>query len=151
MQGRVIGKVELLLGQTIRRAEMANDQVRLIVQDARGALQEVLTEHVIAATGYKVNLDRYQFLGNDVRAGLQTVEATPVLNRHFESSVPGLYFIGPPAANSFGPLMRFAAGAGFAAHRAAADLYRSRQVVAPKAAGPSMDVPLTVAGRSVPQ
>jgi hypothetical protein len=37
----------------------------------------------------------------------------PRLNRHFESSVPGLFFIGPIAAESFGPLVRFIAGTEF--------------------------------------
>jgi hypothetical protein len=40
-----------------------------------------------------------------------------VLSSNFESSVPGLYFTGLVAANSFGPVMRFAFGAGFAARR----------------------------------
>jgi hypothetical protein len=38
-----------------------------------------------------------------------------VLKSNFESSVPGLYFVGLAAANSFGPVMRFAFGASFAA------------------------------------
>jgi hypothetical protein len=41
--------------------------------------------------------------------------ALTVLSSNFESSVPGLYFAGVSAANSFGPVMRFAFGAGFAA------------------------------------
>jgi hypothetical protein len=31
--------------------------------------------------------------------------------------MPGIYFVGLAAANSFGPVMRFAFGAGFAARR----------------------------------
>jgi hypothetical protein len=38
-----------------------------------------------------------------------------MLSSNFESSIPGLYFAGVSAANSFGPVMRFAFGAGFAA------------------------------------
>ena len=41
----------------------------------------------------------------------------PVLSSTFESTVPGLFFTGPTAAFSFGPLLRFACGAGFAAQR----------------------------------
>ena len=33
----------------------------------------------------------------------------------FESTVPGLYFVGASAARSYGPLMNFVAGAGYAA------------------------------------
>jgi hypothetical protein len=39
--------------------------------------------------------------------------------------VPGLYFAGIAAANSFGPVMRFAFGAGFAARRLADTLHQS--------------------------
>ena len=47
---------------------------------------------------------------------------TPILSRNFEASVPGLYFVGPASANSFGPLARFACGAGFTAKRLARHL-----------------------------
>jgi hypothetical protein len=74
-----------------------------------------VTEHVIAATGYKVNLERLKFLNPEIRSQLKTVSGSPVLSSTFESSMPGLYFAGVAAANSFGPVMRFAFGAGFAA------------------------------------
>ena len=38
----------------------------------------------------------------------------PVLTRGLESSVPGLHFLGKPAAWSFGPLLGFVSGAEFA-------------------------------------
>ncbi len=44
---------------------------------------------------------------------------SPVLSGGFESSVEGLHFIGASAVASFGPLLRFIAGAGFAARRIA--------------------------------
>ena len=48
---------------------------------------------------------------------LKSVESAPVLSSRFESTIPGLYFVGIAAANTFGPLMRFAFGADFAAKR----------------------------------
>jgi hypothetical protein len=39
--------------------------------------------------------------------------------------VPGLYFSGLASANSFGPVMRFAFGAGFASRRIAEALEKS--------------------------
>jgi hypothetical protein len=57
------------------------------------------------------------FLDSEIRSKLKCVKGTPVLSSTFESSVPGLYFVGLAAANSFGPVMRFAFGAGFAATR----------------------------------
>jgi hypothetical protein len=40
-----------------------------------------------------------------------------VLNRYFESSLPGLHFVGYVSAATFGPVMRFVYGCRFAAHR----------------------------------
>ena len=37
----------------------------------------------------------------------QLLESAPRLSSHFESSLPGLYFVGPVSAFSFGPLERF--------------------------------------------
>ncbi|MCW6509048.1 NAD(P)-binding domain-containing protein [Lichenifustis flavocetrariae] len=76
-------------------------------------------DHVIAATGYRVNLDRLGFLDPGLRAQIRSSENTPVLSRFFESSVPGLYLVGVASANSFGPLVRFACGAEFTAGRLA--------------------------------
>jgi hypothetical protein len=45
-----------------------------------------------------------------------------VLNKYFESSVPGLHFVGYLSAASFGPAMRFVYGCDFAARRIVARL-----------------------------
>ena len=71
--------------------------------------------HVVAATGYRANVERVEFLSDGLRAAIRTHSRMPVLSRGFESSVPGLYFAGPPAVNSFGPLMRFMVGSEYAA------------------------------------
>ena len=112
---KVIGKVPMLLGYTPQRARVENGRVHLHLSSADGTEREIHAEHVIAATGYKVQLDRLNFLSTEIRSKLKTVDNTPVLSQTFESSVPGLYFVGIAAANSFGPVMRFAFGAGFAA------------------------------------
>jgi hypothetical protein len=62
-----------------------------------------------------VNLERLKFLNAEIRSQLKVVGGAPVLSSTFESSIPGLHFAGVAAANSFGPVMRFAFGAGFAA------------------------------------
>src|SRR5438132_741413 len=66
-------------------------------------------------TGADVELKRLTFASSEIRSRLKAVNGTPVLSSAFESSIPGLYFVGIAAANSFGPVMRFAFGAGFAA------------------------------------
>ena len=112
---KVIGRVPLLLGYTPQRAEIQHGRVRLHLRGVDGAEREILTEHVIAATGYKVDMERLKFLSAEIRSKVKSLSGAPVLSSTFESSVPGLYFVGVAAANSFGPVMRFAFGAGFAA------------------------------------
>ena len=117
MKDKVMGRVPLVLGHSVERAEVENGKVRLHLRGLDGSKREIVTEHVIAATGYRVNVERLAFLDSGIRSKLKCVNGTPVLSSNFESSVPGLYFVGIAAANSFGPVMRFAFGAGFAAKR----------------------------------
>jgi hypothetical protein len=55
------------------------------------------------------------FLPGDLSQSIRTVKGYPVLNRGFESSVRGLYFVGASGAYSFGPLCRFVAGTPYTA------------------------------------
>jgi len=115
IKDKVMGRVPLVLGYTVERAEIDDGNVHLHLRGADGSKREIVTQHVIAATGYPVDVERLTFLNSDLRSKLKCVGGAPVLSRNFESSVPGLYFAGVAAANSFGPVMRFAFGAGFAA------------------------------------
>jgi hypothetical protein len=67
------------------------------------------------ATGYRVQLDRHPILARPLIASLRQLDGSPQLQDGLESSVPGLHFVGAAAVASFGPLMRFVAGAGYAA------------------------------------
>ena len=71
-------------------------------------------DHAFLATGYRVDLRRYAFLAPSLVARVRAVAGHPVLGAGLESSVPGLHFLGAPAAYSFGPLVRFVAGTHFA-------------------------------------
>ncbi len=115
IKDKVVGKVPLLLGYTPEGAEVQDGKVRLHLRGKDGSKRELVTDHVIAATGYKVKMERLAFLSSEIRDKVVALEGSPVLSTTFESSVPGLYFVGVSAANSFGPVMRFAFGAGFAA------------------------------------
>ena len=115
IRDKVIGKVPLHLGCTPLGGEVLNGNVHLRVRAQDGQKREIVTGHLIAATGYRVDLERLRFLSADIRAKVVVVNGAPVLSSSFESSIPGLYFAGVAAANSFGPVMRFAFGAGFAA------------------------------------
>jgi thioredoxin reductase len=106
-----------LLGYALQSAEVQDGKVHLRLRTAAGSERDVYAEHVIAATGYKVDLERLPFLSTEIRSKIETVAGSPKLSSTFESSVPGIYLAGLAAANSFGPVMRFAFGAGFAARR----------------------------------
>jgi hypothetical protein len=121
---KVMGQVPLLLGYALEHAEIRDGMVYLRMRATDGTTREVMVEHVIAATGYKVDIARLPFLGTGILSRLRTVEVAPVLTTNFESSIPGLHFIGAAAANSFGPMMRFVFGAGFTARRLTRTLAR---------------------------
>ena len=114
---QVVGKVPLNLDVTITQTSVQNRRVSLQLKEKSGAQRTITADHVIAATGYRVDLERLTFLEPEVQASIRAVERTPVLSANFESSVPGLYFVGVSAANAFGPLLRFAYGARFTARR----------------------------------
>ena len=121
-----MARVNCLLGHTAERAEVQDGKVHLHLRAADGSEREVVTEHIIAATGYKVDLERLNFLDREIRSQINVVKGTPVLSSNLESSVPGIYFAGLAAASSFGPVMRFAFGAGFAARRITEAVVKAR-------------------------
>src|SRR5258707_1392794 len=114
---QVVGKIPLNVDVGVTEAKIQNGRVSLQLTDSRCAQRTLMTDHVIAATGYKVDLRRLTFMDSDLQSAVLSAEQTPVLSSNFESSVPGLYFVGTSAANTFGPLLRFAYGAGFTARR----------------------------------
>lgn len=120
-----IAPVATLLGFQPHDAEIVQGRVLLRLSGQNGEVRDVQTDHVVAATGYRVDLRRLAFLSGDLRDRVRAVEHTPVLGSHFESSVPGLYFVGPVAANSFGPVMRFAYGAKYTTPHIARHLTRT--------------------------
>ena len=124
---QVVGKVGLNVGVKITEAKVQNGQVALELTDEAGNRKTLMADHVIAATGYKVDLGRLAFVDPTLRSKIQSAENTPILSSNFESSVPGLYFVGVTAANTFGPLLRFAFGAGFTARRISKHLARSAE------------------------
>ena len=125
IKDKVVGKVPLLIGYTPAGARIQDGKVCLSLVDQEGGKREVIADHIIAATGYRVNLERLRFLNAKTRSKIKTVTGSPVLSSTFESSVPGLYFVGLAAANSFGPVMRFAFGAAFAARTVAKAVEKS--------------------------
>ncbi|MGW4822191.1 FAD-dependent oxidoreductase [Streptomyces sp. NPDC004227] len=128
LRDRVEGVVPVRTSSRVVRAETTGSVVRLDVAGPGGVTEALDVDHVLAATGYRLDLDAVPFLSPAVRRALRQVPGSraPRLSPGFESSVPGLYFTGSLAAPMFGPMMRFVAGTGYAAARVARD--RVRQV-----------------------
>ncbi|MGH3764941.1 MAG: NAD(P)-binding domain-containing protein [Pseudonocardiaceae bacterium] len=119
LRARVEGKIRTLVGHSVRWAEPETGGVRLGLRAADGATTEIAADHVLAATGYRADLDRLSFLDATLRATVRTLASTPDVGPDFQSSAPGLYFIGPAVAPTFGPVMRFVCGSDYAARTVA--------------------------------
>ena len=124
LQARVVDRVSMMLGHTVAGAEVRNDRVQLSLQPKNECPVTIETDHVIAATGYRADIDRLHFIDETFRSRIQTIGRMPELSANFESSVPGLYFVGIAAAGSFGPMMRFVFGCDFAARRISGHVVR---------------------------
>ena len=125
LRHRVDGKVPIYTGVRIRSAERHGPRVALKVAAATGDTT-VVADHVVAGTGYRVDVDRLSLLDPKLAHAIRQSDGAPRLSRHFESSVPGLYFVGPASAASFGPLFRFVAGAPYTVRTVANRLARTR-------------------------
>jgi FAD-dependent urate hydroxylase len=115
--------VTVTLGRTIVSATASGDVVRLRLDD--DTAREV--DRLVLATGFDLRADRHPLLGPDVLAGLRTRNGAPLLGPGLESSVPGLHFVGAPAAESFGPIMRFVSGTPFTGRALAEHIARTRR------------------------
>ncbi len=107
----------------VTSARLAGEKLHLKLND--GSTREV--EHVVLGTGYQVDISRYSFLSPELIQSVKRVNGFPVLNSAFESSVPGLHFLGAPSSWNFGPLMYFVAGTEFAARTLAAHVSRVKR------------------------
>ena len=109
MKQRLIN-VPITLGRAVVAADVVGSKVRVRLNDNTFRV----VDHVILATGYRVDASKYELLSPAIRENLHTVGGYPVLGRGMESSVAGLHFVGQQAAGSFGPLLHFISGTEFA-------------------------------------
>lgn len=125
MKSRLSPEIEILQGVDQWTAEQEGTRLRIRMNGEGGTTRTHTTSHLIAATGYRADLRRLQFLSDGLRSQIAQSQNAPVLKPSFESSVPGLYFVGLASAGSFGPMMRFAFGSGFTAQRLSRHLQRA--------------------------
>jgi FAD-dependent urate hydroxylase len=102
---------KLTLGREVLEATPEGEQVRLRLDDG----SERVVDHVLLGTGYEIDVRRYSFLDAGLGSQLRVKDGYPLLGRGLESSLPGLHFVGAPAAESFGPTMRFVVGTAYTA------------------------------------
>jgi hypothetical protein len=119
LKDRVDGVIDTLTGTRVREAVAQGSGVQLRLDGPKRSDIEV--DHVVAGTGFRIDPARLPFLPERLRTRIATVNGFPVVSRVGESTVPGLYFVGAPAAVSNGPSTRFIAGT----HNMAARLARA--------------------------
>ena len=70
--------------------------------------QTLTVDDVILATGYKVRIEQVPFLAaGNLLPDLAVRNGFPVLDEHFQTSIPGLYITSMAAAQDFGPFWGF--------------------------------------------
>jgi hypothetical protein len=111
--------IDVRLQTKLAGASPSADGVRLDLVDHHGTRSHLDVDHIIAATGYRVDARSTGLLSPELAGSLATLKGSPRLTSGFESSVPGLFFSGLAAAATFGPMLRFVAGSGFAGPRVA--------------------------------
>ena len=122
---RFEGTVPVLPRTEIVRAEPQSGRLLITLRNLSGGTeQQRVVDYVVAGTGYEPDVDRIGFLESGLARRIERIERAPRLSSTFESSVPGLYFIGAAAAFSFGPLLRFVCGAKFASSTVARTITR---------------------------
>jgi FAD-dependent urate hydroxylase len=120
LRDRVQDVVDTMTAHRVKGAVSAGGGVQLLLDGPVRSSIDV--DHVIAGTGFRVDLTRLSFLSAGLVGHIAKLGGYPVLNRNCESSVPGLYFVGVPATVSLGPSMRFVAGTHNFARRVARSL-----------------------------
>ncbi len=134
LKDRVDSVVDVLTEHHVRGAVPSGSGVRLLVDGPKRSAVDA--DHVIAGTGFRIDIARLPFLPEGLRAGIATLNGYPVVTRDGESSVPGLYFAGAPAAVSLGPSVRFIAGTHNSARQLARSLARRSKVSRNQSASP---------------
>jgi FAD-dependent urate hydroxylase len=133
LRERVEGKLEVLTASRIREAVPRGSGLRLLFDDERRSSLDV--DHVVAGTGFRVDVARLGFLPQSLLARIETLSRYPVLTRSCESTVPGLYFVGAHAAVSLGPSERFLAGTHNCVRQLSRSVIRRLAVARPDAPG----------------
>jgi hypothetical protein len=122
IKDKVAGKVSVQTGRTVVSSTERGGRVLLRTRSRDGDTQEQEYDHLLLATGYKLDVKKLTFLSPTVLSEIKLAGTAPTLSTNYESSVLGLYFIGYSSVGSFGPVMRFVTGTRHPAPRLATHL-----------------------------
>jgi FAD-dependent urate hydroxylase len=112
LRDRVQDKVPVHLGTKVVGTQVTARRVALQLDcSIDGSRHSCTVDRVVVGSGYDIDVARLAFIHSRIRCAIRPLERAPRLNAVFETSVPGLHFIGPASAMSFGPLFRFVIGA----------------------------------------
>ena len=122
------------LGRFVVCAAPVGERIKVRLDDG----SERTIDHVLLGTGYRVDVSKYDFLAPEITQSISRFGGYPRLKEGFESSVPGLHFLGAPGVWSFGPLVQFVVGTHYAsrallrcvAGKAAGNRFRVREPLA---------------------
>ena len=117
----IVQEVKIATGRFVTEANELGDEVQLILDDG----SERRVDHVLLCTGYRVNISEYKFLSPELISQVQQLDGYPDVGPGFETSVPGLYFVGATAARRLGPLMYFVTGTEFTSKELASCIRRN--------------------------
>jgi hypothetical protein len=113
VEERLRGKVEFRTGLTPTAAREEKGRVAVTFQNGAGS-SKLTFDHVVCGTGFSHDIAKLKFLHSSVLGGLSLIQGrAPRLSGTFESSVPGLHFVGPFSAFACGPAFRFVCGASY--------------------------------------
>lgn len=110
--------IRVTTARFVESAKPSGEKLQIRLND--GSSREI--DHAVLGTGYKVDITRYPFLPAELSQKVAQVNGFPRVGLGFESSVPGLHFLGAPSSWRYGPLMFFVCGTDFAARRLARHL-----------------------------
>lgn len=120
LKPRVVGKVPVYERQYVQQIREVDDGTMLILSNNLA----LKANHIILGTGYRVNIKNLPMLDPSLLQAVETYHNAPILNNQFESSIPGLYFVGFSSVSSCGPLYRFVVGTEATARRVAHSIVR---------------------------
>ena len=86
---------------------VSSTQVNGQVQVSLSNGAKLSVDKIVLATGYKVDIARLPILSRSFLEKLETRNGFPVLDDHFETSVPNLFITSMPAMQDFGPFFGF--------------------------------------------